>query len=278
MKMQKNSEIMRGVVSRYCKEFPGQIATLVHDVDGRMQAQTRHSELISHLQNELHRLGGTAHCMGFKFLGRELESLLGELSELPVSDATACERELSGMLRRIDDIGRYRTDLTPGNSKLLNRQSALDDLIAAEQQGEPGLDVRKAKQRVLSRERILFADDDAFVRELIEKALVDLGAQELKSASSGAEVLKELESFQPTIIITDWKMQPINGLELLRKVRGNQTSIAPDTPIIFFTSVKNRQDKIQANRLGLNKLLPKPVLPESMVEAVLSIVEKKFHI
>lgn len=274
MSRQKNA--MHSVVTRYCVDFPIQVARLVEETEKALSGSAR-ADLIPYLVGELHRMDGTAQCMGFKFLGQAFEALNRDLDKYcqnGEADQPVC---LNHMLTNLKSIASYERDIIPGNSKLLKQSRALDDLINAENECTDSVTSKNAETRVLSRERILFADDDAHVRALMERTFLELGIQFVRVVSSGSEVLEALKTFEPTMIITDWIMQPVNGLELLKKIRGGETNLAVDTPVIFFTSLKHRDYVQEATRHGANKLLPKPVVPKVISKTVLSIVEKKYH-
>lgn len=267
---------MANVIERYCADFPTQIANLVEETAKGTQTSVP-GELTSRLNGEIHRMGGTAHCMGFKFLGLAFESLNKDLYALEAAGTSESPEALKEISATLQSIASYVPDIVPRNSKLLTRATALDDLIAAESKcDEPG-SADRAKKRVLGRERILFADDDPHVRDLMDRTLKNLGVGDVHLAASGREVIAAMKDFEPTMIITDWMMEPMDGLTLLKKIRSGQTNLATDTPVIFFTSLKSRSDKLEASRNGVNKILPKPVVPEMISKTVLSISEKQFH-
>ena len=135
-----------------------------------------------------------------------------------------------------------------------------------------------ARRRMMGKEKILCAEDDPYTRERIQSTLMDMGAGELHVAASGYEVLKVLNDFEPTVIITDWHMEPVSGLELLRCIRRGGTGLPANTPVIFFTSQKDTESTMTANRNGVNMVIGKPVLPSTLRDNVLKVVEKKYHV
>tara|TARA_X000000950_G_scaffold203679_1_gene245143 strand:+ start:132138 stop:132812 length:675 start_codon:yes stop_codon:yes gene_type:complete len=215
--------------------------------------------------------------MGFLQVGRELEKIDREVMSLNGASPDRVRQTLPIIRRKLEAVNREFGWLSPARSKLINRASALEELEAAEKDGELERASENAKMRILGREKVLFADDDPYVRELMEQTLTELGVNDIAVASSGREVLDMLETFEPTVLVTDWNMEPVSGLELLKRIRQGRTSLERDTPVMFFTAVKDRKGIMEANRYGLNQLLSKPLLPSELSEAVLKVVGKRFQ-
>ena len=278
-KMMNENAAMLDVVSRYCDDISVQISDLISEINAGLSAGDASSfGALERLHNELHRMSGTAYCMGFRALGREFEALDAEVLcglNDPDGDVGAY---LKGALPKLSTIAMNGSDVRPRNSKLLQRSRALDELVEAETHLEAYTDQKNAQSRMLARERFLFADDDPHLRELIGSSLREMGVEDLLLAESGSEVLEAIETFKPTFIITDWMMQPVSGLSLLKQIRRGKTELDPETPIVFFTSMRSRQDMMEANRFGVNKLIRKPVLPDAIIGVLLGILEKKYQI
>ena len=120
----------------------------------------------------------------------------------------------------------------------------------------------------LQNQRILFADDDPFVRDILERTLAMLGVKKTRAVMSGLDVLNEIRDFQPDAIITDWYMEPVSGIELLEFIRNGGTIIPKNTPVIFFTSKRDVASRMQAEMLGANRVLTKPVSPQILAKTL----------
>lgn len=266
------------VVKRFCDDFPAQLDHLIEIVDENSPNAQTPEETLSFVHNELHRLAGTAHSMGFKTLGKEFDHLDKEMTAAVSDTSRSLAQAMSGVLPRLREIAGYTPDILPSNSKLLTRSRALEELLEAEDIQSRPTDVDCSRRRMLARERILFADDDPHIRELIEGTLSNAGVEHLELAENGQGVLDAIDSFQPTLILTDWLMQPVSGLSLLKSIRKGNTTLPSDTPVILFTYMKTRHDVMKANRYGVNRLIAKPILPPAMIDIILSVLEKKFNI
>lgn len=274
--MTDKGQFMTKVIERYCADFPNQLSNLIAEIEKTARTPAD-EEMTLRLTGEIHRMGGTAHCMGFKFLGLAFEDLNKDLYRYQEAGKANSPEALQHVADTLKHIARYQPDVVPRNSKLLQRATALDDLITAESRCDDLNSGYTAKRRVIARERVLFADDDPHVRDLMERTLKNLGVEHVHIAASGNEVISALESFEPTMIITDWMMEPVDGLTLLKKIRSGDTNLEADTPVIFFTSLKSRANKLEATKNGANKVLSKPVVPAVISKTVLSIAEKQFR-
>ena len=117
--------------------------------------------------------------------------------------------------------------------------------------------------------RVMIADDQQTSRLLIRSALADLGISQVGMAKDGQEALDMVLKQPVHLIISDYHMPRMNGVELLRAVRAN----LPTRKSAFFllTGVDNAQFLKQAVELQVNNYLKKPVsTPElkTKIEAV----------
>ena len=105
--------------------------------------------------------------------------------------------------------------------------------------------------------RIMIADDQQTSRLLIRSALNDIGVKQIEMAKDGQEALDMVLRQPVHLVISDYHMPRLNGVELLRAVRANP----PTKRSAFFmlTGVDNAQFLQQAVQLQINNYLKKPV-------------------
>lgn len=105
--------------------------------------------------------------------------------------------------------------------------------------------------------RVMIADDQQTSRLLIRSALTELGITKIDMAKDGQEALEMLLRQPVHLVISDYHMPRLNGVELLRAVRANP----PTQKSAFFllTGVDNAQFLKQAQELRINNYLKKPV-------------------
>jgi CheY-like chemotaxis protein len=119
--------------------------------------------------------------------------------------------------------------------------------------------------------KILVVDDDVDTRELIEWVLKRVGA-EVTSVGSGREALDVLEREKPHLLVSDIAMPEEDGYTLLRKIRALPPERGGRIPAIALTAHSLVQDRLQSLRAGFQSHVPKPVVPEELVEVVASII------
>lgn len=101
--------------------------------------------------------------------------------------------------------------------------------------------------------KILIAEDNDSNYLLVSTILK--GKYELLRAVNGAEAIEKAHTFEPDIILMDWKMPVMNGLDATIGIR----AFAPDLPIIAITAYAFDTDKQQALAAGCNEFITKPI-------------------
>jgi two-component system chemotaxis response regulator CheY len=124
--------------------------------------------------------------------------------------------------------------------------------------------------------KLLVVDDSSTMRRIIKNTLSRLGYTEILEAEDGAQAWEIMsdESSGVGILITDWNMPEMNGLELVKKVRGEQRY--KDVPIIMVTTEGGKAEVITALKAGVNNYIVKPFTPQVLkekLEAVLGVNE-----
>jgi len=114
----------------------------------------------------------------------------------------------------------------------------------------------------------LVADDDATVRALVAKMLLNMGFKTVLQAASGADTVKEIQRQQPDIVICDVEMPPSSGLEVLKALRKSGSAYARTLPFIFLTAHTEQEVLNGAREWGANAFLVKPVKPDTLAERV----------
>jgi CheY-like chemotaxis protein len=119
--------------------------------------------------------------------------------------------------------------------------------------------------------KILVVDDDVDTRELIEWVLKRVGA-EVTSVGSAREALDLLEREKPHLLVSDIAMPEEDGYSLLKKIRALPPERGGRIPAIALTAHSLVQDRLQSLRAGFQSHVPKPVVPEELVEVVASVI------
>ena len=126
----------------------------------------------------------------------------------------------------------------------------------------------------LERLNFLIVDDNKHMRALVKTILHALGVRNVKDAGDGADAFKELRHFPADIIICDWNMDPLDGLDFTRLVRTGKDSPNPFVPIIMLTGHTEMTRVVEARDTGVHEFLAKPISARALYSRVRSIIEK----
>lgn len=118
--------------------------------------------------------------------------------------------------------------------------------------------------------RVLIAEDSAVARKVLERNLKELG-YEVVAAQDGAEAWQAYQAAPTPIVITDWEMPQMNGLELCRAIR--QHASDRYVYIAMLTARGQKEDKLQALDAGADAFLNKP-LDTAELQANLRVAER----
>ena len=118
--------------------------------------------------------------------------------------------------------------------------------------------------------KILIVDDEPFNLDLLEQELTDRGYS-IERAGNGAEALKKFESFHPDLILLDYQMPDMNGIDVLKELR----SRGHETPIVLVTAYGSIERAVQAMREGAYDFIPKPFEPDHMALVVEKALDRE---
>ncbi len=120
--------------------------------------------------------------------------------------------------------------------------------------------------------RFLVVDDNLFMRKIVRAVLSGFGARDIMEAEDGATGLEVFQSHGADIVILDWMMPIIDGLELTALIRNPISSLDPYVPIIMLSAFSDRERVLQARDCGVTEFLCKPVSAKALHERILNLV------
>jgi CheY-like chemotaxis protein len=129
----------------------------------------------------------------------------------------------------------------------------------------------KTIEKMLQGLNILVVDDNAYMRRLTRMMLTNLGAKSVLEAPDGLAALEVIRTADPDVMLLDWDMPVLNGIEVLRIVRSFPR---PNLPVIMLTTRAKRSYVNEALRAGANEFLLKPTSPKALCDRLMSIVFK----
>jgi two-component system chemotaxis response regulator CheY len=124
----------------------------------------------------------------------------------------------------------------------------------------------------LSHKKILLADDSSIMRMVLVMHLKRFTGAMITEAVNGQEALIKLTKEKFDLLLTDINMPEMNGIELLRHVRGGLKS---SIPIIIITTKGEVRDRELGMSLGANGYITKPVNVKDLIMAVLAQLEDR---
>ncbi|MEN9849688.1 MAG: hypothetical protein RL368_2428 [Pseudomonadota bacterium] len=113
--------------------------------------------------------------------------------------------------------------------------------------------------------RVLLVDDDPFILILISAWLEDAGYQ-IKTCSNGAEAIQLLPEFRPHVVVTDLRMDGMDGITLLKEIQRYSSVM----PVIMLSGSANISDAVRAAHQGVFEFLTKPVEPDALFKCIQS--------
>jgi two-component system, chemotaxis family, chemotaxis protein CheY len=114
--------------------------------------------------------------------------------------------------------------------------------------------------------KILVVDDFATMRRIIKNILKQLGYNNIEEADDGTSALTKLQGAKYDLVITDWNMPNMSGLDLVKAVRADEKLKA--TPILMVTAEAMKENIVAAIKAGVNNYIVKPFTAEVMKEKI----------
>ena len=103
---------------------------------------------------------------------------------------------------------------------------------------------------------ILIVDDYKTMLRIIRNLLKQLGFNNVDEAIDGSSALQKLREKECALIISDWNMEPMSGLQLLKEVRADVE--LKELPFIMITAESKSEDVITAKEAGVSNYIVKP--------------------
>jgi two-component system chemotaxis response regulator CheY len=120
--------------------------------------------------------------------------------------------------------------------------------------------------------KILIVDDFATMRRIMKNILKQIGFSNIIEADDGTTALEELKKTSVDLIISDWNMPKMTGLDLLKQVRGMDEF--KDVPFLMVTAEAQKQNVIDAVQAGVTNYVVKPFTAEAISEKLEKIFGK----
>ncbi len=118
--------------------------------------------------------------------------------------------------------------------------------------------------------KILIADDSKAMRMIVIRTMRQAGLEghTLLEAENGREAFEMAKAEEPDLILSDWNMPEMTGIEFLRALRGSGST----TPFCFVTSEGSEEMRTAAEQAGALGLIAKPFTPEAFASTLSQVV------
>ncbi len=117
--------------------------------------------------------------------------------------------------------------------------------------------------------KVLVVDDFATMRRIIKNILLQLGFKNIIEADDGTTAWEILNKEKVDLIISDWNMPKMPGIELLKKVRADER--LKDTPFLMVTAEAQKENIVEAVKYRVSQYIVKPFTPETLQEKLKKI-------
>lgn len=122
-------------------------------------------------------------------------------------------------------------------------------------------------------QKILVVDDFTTMRKLIRNVLKEIGFNQVYEADNGAAALDLLRSEKIGLVLTDWNMPAMTGIELLQAIR--REPACKDIPVLMVTAEGNKENVVEAIKAGADNFVVKPFTAETIREKIEQIFRKR---
>lgn len=121
--------------------------------------------------------------------------------------------------------------------------------------------------------RVLVVDDFPTMRRIVKNLLKQIGFEHIDEAENGQQALEKLKVGGYGLVITDWNMPVMEGIDLLRNIR--KTEGIKDIPVLMVTAEAEKEKVIEAIKAGVDNYIVKPFTAEVLKEKLEKVADKK---
>jgi len=121
--------------------------------------------------------------------------------------------------------------------------------------------------------KVLVVDDNQNMRKLVITILQAFGVLHISEAADGKGAWNTLRESNPDVVILDWMMEGMTGIEVVKMVRTSAQTPNPFVPIIMLTGYTQLDHVRQARDAGVNEFLAKPVSVKAVMSRLVSVIE-----
>ncbi|MCP9452510.1 MAG: chemotaxis response regulator CheY [Nitrospira sp.] len=110
--------------------------------------------------------------------------------------------------------------------------------------------------------KVLVVDDMATMRRIVKNVLKQLGFNRVDEAENGVEALQKLKAEPYGLVVSDWNMPVMTGIDMLRAIRADEK--LKSIPVLMVTAEAQQSNLIEAIQAGVSNYIVKPFTAETM--------------
>ena len=118
--------------------------------------------------------------------------------------------------------------------------------------------------------RILIVDDYKTMLRIVRNLLKQLGFNNVEEATDGSQALQMCRTQEYGLVISDWNMEPMTGLQFLKELRADEK--LKGTPFIMVTAESKTENVIAAKQAGVNNYIVKPFNAETLKKKMVAVI------
>ena len=121
--------------------------------------------------------------------------------------------------------------------------------------------------------RILVVDDFSTMRRILKNILKQIGYTDIDEAEDGNGALAKLRQDKYDLVVSDWNMPNMSGLDLLKAIRAD--SALNGIPVLMVTAEAKKENVVEAIKAGVNNYIVKPFTAEVLREKIEKVFDNK---
>lgn len=122
--------------------------------------------------------------------------------------------------------------------------------------------------------KVLVVDDFPTMRRIVKNLLKQIGFENIDEAEDGVQALNKLKSGSYGLVVSDWNMPNMEGIDLLRNIR-QEAEPLKNIPFLMVTAEAEKEKVIEAIKSGVDNYIVKPFTAEVLKEKLEKIADKK---
>lgn len=117
---------------------------------------------------------------------------------------------------------------------------------------------------------ILIVDDYKAMLRIVRNLLKQFGFENVDEAANGGEAFNQMKEKQYGLVISDWNMEPMTGIQLLQQVRADANT--KDTPFIIIAAESKAENVIAAKEAGVSNYIVKPFNAKTLKQKLTAVL------